>query len=175
MKKTLIALAIVSLSACASSKAPMAMAMLHPSGSQTARGSVHFQDAGDQGVEVKVDLVGVPAGVHGFHVHEGSECGANGTAAGGHFNPGGMPHGAPDAVSHHAGDFGNVTADDKGEIHTTFYTHSVSVKEGQTNYVVGRAVILHAKADDLTSQPSGNAGDRIACGIATTMDPAMHH
>jgi Cu-Zn family superoxide dismutase len=173
MKKAFAIAAIVSLSACASSKAPMAMAMLHPSGSQTARGSVHFQDAGDQGVEVKVDLVGVPPGTHGFHVHEGTECGTNGAAAGGHFNPMTMPHGAPDAVSHHAGDFGNVTADDKGEVHTTFYTHSISLKEGQSNYVVGRTVVLHGNADDLTSQPAGNAGPRISCGVTTVMSGSM--
>jgi Cu-Zn family superoxide dismutase len=173
MKKAFAIAAIVSLSACASSKAPMAMAMLHPSGSQTARGSVHFQDAGDEGVEVKVDLVGVPPGTHGFHVHEGTECGTNGAAAGGHFNPMTMPHGAPDAVSHHAGDFGNVTADDKGEVHTTFYTHSVSLKEGQSNYVVGRTVVLHGNADDLTSQPAGNAGPRISCGVTTVMSGSM--
>lgn len=174
MKNALALAAIAVLSACASSKTPMAMAMLHPSGSQTARGSVHFQDAGDQGVEVKVDLVGVPPGVHGFHLHEGTECGVNGAAAGGHFNPTGMPHGAPDAVSHHAGDFGNITADDKGEVHTTFTTHSISLKEGQPNYIVGKALVLHAKADDLTTQPSGASGDRISCGVATVMSGDMH-
>ena len=174
MKKTLIALAATAMvSACASSKGPMAMAMLHPSGSQTARGSVHFQDAGDQGVEVKVDLVGVPPGVHGFHVHENGDCGNNGANAGGHFNPMTMPHGAPEAVSHHAGDFGNVTADDKGEVHTTFTTHSISLKEGQSNYVVGHAVVLHGNPDDLTSQPAGNAGPRISCGVTTVMTGKM--
>jgi len=95
----------------------------------------------------------------------------NGNAAAGHFNPTGAPHGAPDAASHHAGDFGNVTADANGEVHTTFTTHSITINSGATG-VVGHAIILHANADDLTSQPSGNAGARIACGVAEAM--AMH-
>jgi Cu-Zn family superoxide dismutase len=84
-----------------------------------------------------------------------------------------MPHGSPDAVSHHAGDFGNVTADEKGEVHTTFTTHSISLKEGQSNYVIGRAIVLHGNPDDLTSQPSGNAGPRVSCGVATVMSGKM--
>lgn len=176
MKKALLGISLFAFVACAHSKAPMAMAMLHPAGSQTARGMVHFQDAGDAGVEVKVDLFGVPAGVHGFHVHEKGDCGNNGQNAGGHFNPTGMIHGAPDAASHHAGDFGNVTADDKGEVHTTFTTHSISLKEGQSNNAIGHAVVLHANPDDLTSQPAGNAGARIACGVVTLMSAAeMQH
>jgi Cu-Zn family superoxide dismutase len=85
-----------------------------------------------------------------------------------------MVHGAPDAVSHHAGDFGNVTADANGEVHTRFTTHSVSLKSGETTYPVGKAVVLHEKADDLVSQPSGNAGARIACGVLGTMPAGMH-
>ena len=175
MKKALIVLAAITLAACAHSKVPMGMAMLHPAGSQTARGMVHFQDMGEQGVEVKIDLVGVPPGVHGFHVHEKGDCGNNGQNAGGHFNPGGMPHGAPDMASHHAGDFGNVTADDKGEVHATFMTHSISLKSDQSSYAVGHAVVLHANPDDLTSQPAGNAGPRIACGVIETMAGDMQH
>ena len=175
MKKTLLIISAFALAACAHSRQPMGMAMLHPAGAQTARGMVHFQDAGDQGVEVKVDLAGVPAGVHGFHVHEKGDCGNNGQNAGGHFNPTGMIHGAPDAASHHAGDFGNVTADDKGEVHTTFMTHSISLKEGQSNNVLGHAIVLHANPDDLTSQPAGNAGARIACGVVEVMAGEMQH
>jgi Cu-Zn family superoxide dismutase len=77
-----------------------------------------------------------------------------------------MIHGAPDAQSHHAGDFGNVTADANGEVHTRFETYSVTVKPGATS-VVGHAVVLHGNPDDLVSQPAGNAGPRIACGVVT--------
>ena len=176
MRKTIVILSFAALTAaCAHTKSPMGVANLNPSGSQTARGTIHLQDAGDQGVEVKADLVGVPPGVHGFHVHETGDCGNNGQNAGGHFNPTGMPHGAPDAVSKHAGDFGNVTADANGEVHTQFMTHSISLKEGTPTYAVGRAIVLHANPDDLTTQPSGNAGARIACGVVNVMAGDMQH
>jgi Cu-Zn family superoxide dismutase len=170
MKKfAVITIGVVVLAACAHSKQPMAMAMLQPSTGSTAQGSVHFTQLSDGTVDVVADLTGVPPGVHGFHVHENGDCGNNGQAAGGHFNPMNMPHAAPDAASHHAGDFGNVTADEKGEVHARFNTHSLSVGAG-SNSSVGHAVILHANADDLSTQPSGNAGARIACGIVTMMD-----
>jgi Cu-Zn family superoxide dismutase len=124
---------------------------------------------------VQVDLTGVPPGTHGFHIHEKGDCGNNGANAGAHFNPTGMVHGAPDAVSHHAGDFGNVTAEANGEVHTRFTTHSISLKAADPTSPVGRAVVLHEKADDLVTQPSGNAGARIACGIVETVSGAMQH
>jgi len=174
MKKTFIILAtVVIVLGCAHSRAPMASATLQPSSGQTAKGTVHFTDVGDGNVEVLVDLTGVPPGVHGFHVHEKGDCGNNGNNAGGHFNPTGMVHGAPDAVSHHAGDFGNVTADANGEVHTRFTTHSITLKSGETTNPVGHAVVLHEKADDLVTQPSGNAGARIACGVIQTMSGSM--
>jgi Cu-Zn family superoxide dismutase len=166
MKKTFVILASVLLVlGCAHSRGPTAMATLQPSSGQTAKGTVHLSDAGDGLVEVVVDLTGVPPGTHGFHIHEKGDCGNNGANAGGHFNPTGMIHGAPDAKSHHAGDFGNVTADANGEVHTRFTTHSISLKSGDSTNPVGHAVVLHEKADDLITQPSGNAGARIACGV----------
>jgi Cu-Zn family superoxide dismutase len=176
MKKlTLSALAILFFAACAHRSAgPMAMATLAPTTGSTAQGMVHFHELADGSVEVKADLTGVPEGIHGFHVHDKGACGDNGNAAGGHFNPSGASHGAPDAASHHAGDFGNVTADAKGEVHTTFTTKSITVSEGP-NSVSGHAVILHAKEDDLQTQPTGNAGARIACGVVETMAGGMQH
>ena len=120
----------------------------------------------DGSVDVQVDLTCVPAGVHGFHVHEKGDCGDNGNAAGGHFNPDSTAHGAPEMPPHHAGDFGNVTANAAGEVHTRFTTRSVTVEAGAKS-AVGRAIILHANPDDLTTQPTGNAGGRIACGVVT--------
>src|SRR4030081_2332872 len=153
MKKlSFLVVAVLISGACAHAKRPMAMATLAPSSGQTAKGTVHLADVGDGNVEVIIDLTGVPPGTHGFHIHEKGDCGNNGANAGGHFNPTGMVHGAPDAVSHHAGDFGNVTADASGEVHTRFTTHSVSLKSGETNNPVGKAVVLHEKADDLVSQ-----------------------
>jgi Cu-Zn family superoxide dismutase len=170
MKKLLVVPFALFIAACGHSKGPMATATLDPT-TGMAKGTVHFQDAGENGVEVVADLTGVPPGVHGFHVHEKGDCGNNAMNAGGHFNPNGMVHGAPDAVSHHAGDFGNVTADDKGEVHTRFTTHSISINTG-SNGVVGHAVVLHGNPDDLVSQPAGNAGPRIACGVVTLMNMA---
>jgi Cu-Zn family superoxide dismutase len=172
MKKLAILAAILFALGCAHSKVPSAMATLAPSSGQTAKGTVHFTDAGDGNVEVQVDLTGVPPGTHGFHIHEKGDCGNNGMNAGGHFNPMSMPHGAPDAQSHHAGDFGNVTADANGEVHTRITTHSISLKSGETTNPIGRAVVLHEKADDLTTQPTGNAGARIACGVIETISGA---
>ncbi len=167
MTLTSVLLLALALFGCAhSTKGPMAMAMLAPTSGSTAQGMVHFQELGDGSVEVQVDLSGVPAGTHGFHVHDKGDCGDNGNAAGGHFNPASMSHGAPEAVSHHAGDFGNLTTDAAGRVQTRFTTRSITVKEG-SNSVVGHAVILHANPDDLVTQPTGNAGGRISCGVAT--------
>src|SRR5436190_3470058 len=164
----LIAISTLVLVSCRSGRGAMAMANLNPSEGQTAKGTVHFHDQGEGLVEVVVDLTGVPPGEHGFHVHDKGDCGNNGQNAGGHFNPTNMVHGAPDAQSHHAGDFGNVTAGANGEVHTRFETHSITVKEGAMS-VVGHAVVLHGNPDDLVSQPAGNAGPRIACGVTTLM------
>lgn len=159
-----LSLFALALAACAHSR-PAATATLEPtSAASTAHGTVRLQETGDGNVEVTVDLTNVPPGVHGFHIHDKGACGNGGNDAGGHFNPNSMIHGAPDAVSHHAGDFGNVTADDKGEVHTRFTTAAVTLGTA-SNSAIGHAVILHANPDDLTTQPTGNAGGRIACGV----------
>lgn len=176
MKKMLLAaLSLIIIAACAHTKSgPMATATLASTSGSTAQGTVHFLQLADGSVDVMADLTGVTPGVHGFHVHEKGDCGDNGNAAGGHFNPTGAPHAGPEAASHHSGDFGNVTADAKGEVHTHFTTRSITVTEGSQS-VVGHAVILHANPDDLTTQPSGNAGPRVACGVVTLMAGEMQH
>src|SRR5947209_5518509 len=170
MKKLLlISFTLLLAGACAHGTHPMAMAMLTPISGSHAQGMVHFEQMSDGTVEIKADITGLaPNSIHGFHLHDKGDCADNGNAAGGHFNPTNMPHGAPDAQSHHAGDFGNVTADDKGEVHTRFTTHSISINS-DSNGVVGHAVVLHGSPDDLVSQPAGNAGPRIACGVVTLM------
>src|SRR6476646_9170588 len=176
MKKIALLPIVFLFVACSmTKKGPSAMAMLTPISGSTATGMVHFKELTDGSVDVSADLTNVPAGVHGFHVHDKGDCSDNGNAAGGHFNPTNMPHAAPDAQSHHAGDFGNVTAESNGEVHTKFNTRSITVHDGVAS-VVGHAVILHGNPDDLTTQPSGNAGPRIACGVATLHDMAgMKH
>lgn len=164
--KTLVLLAILLLvlAACATVTRPTAVATLAPISGSTAQGTVELVQLADGRVRVSANLSGVPEGVHGFHIHEKGDCGDNGNAAGGHFNPTGAGHGAPTTESHHAGDFGNVTADANGQVRTEFTTSSISVEAGASS-AVGRAVILHANPDDLVTQPTGNAGGRIACGV----------
>ena len=166
MKKLILfSIAALVLASCASTATgPSASVTLSPISGSTAAGTVTFAQLADGAVCVTVDLPGVPPGVHGFHIHDKGDCGDNGNAAGGHFNPATTAHGAPSADPHHAGDFGNVTANASGRVHTDFTTRSVTVEAGP-NSVVGHAVILHANPDDLVTQPTGNAGARIACGI----------
>lgn len=168
MKKLVVLVVpILLLAACATMNRPTAVATLSPTTGQTAQGTVRFVQMADGAVEVNVELTSVPPGVHGFHIHEKGDCGDNGNAAGGHFNPTATAHGAPNADPHHAGDFGNVTADNNGVVSARFTTRSITVEPG-ANSAVGRAVILHANPDDLTTQPTGNAGARIACGVVGT-------
>ncbi len=168
MKKlVLFSISLLFVASCASmASGPMATATLAPTSGNTAAGTVNLTQLGDGSVEVQVNLTGVPPGTHGFHIHEKGDCGDNGNAAGGHYNPMSTAHGAPTADPHHAGDFGNVTADANGIVNTRFTTRSVTVESGHMT-AVGHAVILHANPDDLQTQPTGNAGGRIACGVVT--------
>src|SRR5437762_7957574 len=103
---------------CASTttQLPMAMATIAPTTGQTAKGTVHFMDLKDGAVEIDIDLTGLTPGQHGFHVHEKGDCSDDAKAAGPHFNPTGEPHGGPSTPQHHAGDFGNITADANGNV-----------------------------------------------------------
>ena len=165
MKKlSLLPLFVFAVSCASMATGPTATAIMAPASGSTAAGTVTFTELADGSVRVKVEMTGVPEGVHGFHVHDKGDCGDNGNAAGGHFNPHGTAHGTPASAASHAGDFGNVTADPQGRIRARFTTRSVTVSPGATS-AVGHAVILHANPDDLTTQPTGNAGGRISCGV----------
>ena len=166
MKKLMFTMTIPVLmfAACTSTRGPIARATLSPTSGNTAQGTVEFRQMRDGAVKVDVSLTNVPAGARGFHVHEFGSCADNGNAAGGHFNPTNMPHASPEAASHHAGDFGNIEVSANGEVRTTFNTRAITVTDGPRS-VVGKAVIVHAKRDDLVSQPTGDAGARIACGV----------
>ena len=140
-------------------------------------GRVAFRALGNDGVQIDYELVGLPGGEHGFHIHENGSCepdstGTPGGAAGGHFNPLDSPHGPPSnsPSGRHAGDLGNLTAA-TNESRTTRGTIADSVLTfGALTNVVGKAVVVHAGADDLESQPSGDAGSRIACGVIRPAD-----
>jgi Cu-Zn family superoxide dismutase len=142
-----------------------ATAQLQPTYGHTAAGTVHLRAGKDGAVRVVAELSGLPPGAHGFHVHEKGDCSApDGKSAGDHFNPDKVDHGAPAAMPHHAGDFGNLTAGPDGKATMTVTVDFVSLDDGPRS-AIGRAIVIHEKADDLKTQPSGNAGARIACGV----------
>lgn len=143
---------------------PAAMAALKPLGDNKVSGTVQFMQQG-QGVHAKVEVTGLPPdSEHGFHVHEKGDCSApDGTSAGGHFEPHGKPHGPQDAA-HHSGDMPSLKSDANGRATLDFKMENVTVAPGDST-VVGKAVIVHAKPDDFKTQPSGNSGARVACGV----------
>ncbi len=141
-----------------------AQAELAPASKSKVKGTATFVEA-NGGVEVTISVEGLTPGDHGWHVHEKGDCSApDAKSAGDHFNPENHKHGAPDAAEHHAGDFGNLTAGKDGKATKTFTMKGVTVTDGPSS-VVGRALIVHDKQDDLKTQPSGNAGARVACGV----------
>lgn len=140
------------------------IAVLHPTEGNNVNGVVRFTRTGD-GVQVEGEVHGLDANsTHGFHIHEFGDCSADdGTSAGGHFDPHDQSHGGPDAAERHAGDMGNLTSDDDGTAEIS-YTDTVMTFRGAAS-VLGRGVIVHAEEDDLESQPTGDAGDRLSCGV----------
>jgi Cu-Zn family superoxide dismutase len=136
---------------------------LAPTANQTARGEVTFTAVAG-GVQVVGSFSGLVFGEHGFHVHEKGDCSApDGASAGGHFNPGAKPHAARDAAARHVGDLGNLKADPYGLARVDFVDTGLSLTGPDS--IIGKAVIIHEKADDFTTQPTGNAGARQACGV----------
>jgi Cu-Zn family superoxide dismutase len=140
-----------------------AIAVLQPTKGNSVRGTVTYE-AVENGVRVVADISGLTPGKHGFHIHEFGDCSADdGSSAGGHFNPGGTPHGAPATDPRHAGDMGNIEADKDGRARLDYIDHTMKLT-GEDS-ILGHAVIVHEKEDDLKSQPTGNAGARVACGV----------
>ena len=128
-------------------------------------GWASFTEQPAGGVKVMVHVEKAPPGTHGLHIHEKGDCSdPEGKSAGGHFNPGAMDHAGPMDEKHHAGDLGNIEVKADGTGDLKIASKMLTVKEGP-NSVVGRAVIFHEKADDLKTQPTGNAGGRLACGV----------
>jgi Cu-Zn family superoxide dismutase len=148
-----------------------AVCVVHPLGDNKVSGKVTFTETAG-GVEVVADLTGLPPGEHGFHVHQFGDCSmADGICAGGHFNPTNMPHGGPDDAQRHVGDLGNVTADASGNAH--YQRVDKVIRLNGPHSVIGLSIIVHADPDDLTSQPTGNAGARVGCGVIGIADPKM--
>jgi superoxide dismutase, Cu-Zn family len=140
-----------------------ARATLQPAAGSEVKGEVTFEQT-KEGVRVHVQVEGLTPGQHGFHIHERGDCSApDFSSAGEHYAPNSHPHGPPGAMSH-AGDLGNLEANADGEAEQSIVTQQLA-SEQDLRKIVGKAVIIHAKADDFTTQPSGASGDRVACGV----------
>jgi Cu-Zn family superoxide dismutase len=140
-----------------------ATAVLHPTAGNKVGGTVTFTEVAD-GVQVHANITGLTAGKHGFHVHEFGDCSApDASSAGAHFNPTNQPHAGPDDSARHVGDMGNVEANASGKATVDYVDHDMSLTNDQKS-VIGRSVVVHVKADDLKTQPSGDSGARVACG-----------
>jgi Cu-Zn family superoxide dismutase len=167
MKHTLGLIAIGTLFAgCAgmAPSGPSAVADLAPTAGNTAKGTVTFTQKGDK-VAVVASVSGLAPGNHGFHVHEKGDCSApDGTSAGGHFNPMGKPHAQPTTMDRHAGDMPMLAADSAGNATFTAELDVITVGGGVTD-VIGKSVIVHKDPDDFKTQPTGNSGARVACGV----------
>jgi Cu-Zn family superoxide dismutase len=141
---------------------PKATATLEPTKGNNTKGAVTFVQRGDK-VMVSATVSGLkPGAEHGFHIHEKGDCSSgDGMSTGGHFNPGGKPHG-PQSAEHHAGDMPSLKADPYGNAVENFTLTGVTVGSGP-NDVVGKGLIVHRDPDDFKTQPTGNAGPRLAC------------
>jgi superoxide dismutase, Cu-Zn family len=146
-----------------------AIAVLHPTKGSNVEGTVTFTRSGDE-IKIVADVTGLTPGKHGFHIHEFGDCSSpDGKAAGGHFNPSNNPHAGHDAAQRHEGDMGNLDADSSGKAHLEL-TDKMMMMSGEKS-IIGRGVIVHEKADDLKSQPTGDAGGRLACGVIGIAKP----
>lgn len=144
--------------------AARATAVLAPASGSSVKGTVTFVTEGG-GVRVVGDLEGLARGTHGFHVHERGDCSApDAESAGDHFAAdAAQPHGAPEAPARHTGDLGNIEADAHGRARFERLDPVIALSGPRS--IVGRAVVVHEKRDDLATQPGGDAGARVACGV----------
>ena len=155
---------VAALSACAGMGSERKVeAVLKPTQGNSVSGIVSFRQDSDA-VVVRAQVAGLTPGAHGFHIHEKGDCSApDATSAGGHFNPSGKPHGSPDHADHHVGDMPQLMADASGNARLTARLAGLALDGG--NGIIGRGVIVHAAPDDFKTQPTGNSGARVACGV----------
>ena len=156
----------LALAGCAAyTSGPSATAKLEPTRGNTTAGTVTFVQSGDV-VKVSGSITGLkPNAEHGFHVHEKGDCSSgDGMSTGGHFNPTAKPHGSHGAGEHHTGDLPSLKADKYGVAAFSFVSKSISVGGPMTD-IVGKGLIVHRDPDDYKTQPTGNAGPRLACAV----------
>ena len=148
----------------ATAQAQTATAALTPTAGNATSGTVTFTERGGK-ILVNAKVSGLAPGAHGFHVHEKGDCSAaDGMSAGGHFNPAGKPHGDPNVPDHHAGDMPMLQAGASGSATLPAELGVITIGSGATD-IVGKSVIVHKDADDFKTQPTGNSGARVACGV----------
>lgn len=130
----------------------------------------------ESGILIILEIQNAPPGAHGVHVHEAGDCSEDGfTTVGGHFNPDDRPHGSPESEEHHGGDLGNMSVAENGVGMLRLFAWDLTVAPG-THSVVGRSIVVHRDTDDFVSQPTGNTGPPIACGVIRSVnapDPAV--
>ena len=147
-----------------SAQGPAAVATLEPTKGNSTAGTVTFTQKGNK-VTVAAKVTGLAPGQHGFHLHEKGDCSSgDGMSAKGHFNPEGKPHGNPGSPERHAGDMPMLRADASGNAKLDTQLDIMTVTPGPAS-VVGRGLIVHADPDDFKTQPTGNAGARLACAV----------
>ena len=150
--------------------AKQANAMIGASSDSGVTGMAVFTQNGDQ-ITLTIEIQGATPGLHAVHIHANGDCSApDGTSAGGHWNPTGVAHGKWGEGEFHLGDIGNITVGEDGIGHITLTTDLWEIGTGSDVDVVGKGIIVHAGADDFTSQPSGDAGARIGCGVIVLVE-----
>ncbi len=156
------------LTACASTlenENPTATAVLQPSSGSQVHGTVNFTQIGDV-VRISGEIMGHTKGPKGFHIHEKGDCSdPKAMSAGGHFNPHKGKHGGPYGPVKHAGDIGNLVFNDQGVAKVNITVGNISVSKDRPDGIIGRALVVHMDPDDLKTDPTGNAGGRVACGV----------
>lgn len=146
-----------------------AVCVLKAAGGSGVTGTVTFTQT-DEGILIEAHVMGLSPGKHGFHIHEFGDVSADdGTSTGGHFNPDGVDHAGPDSESRHVGDLGNLEANDGG--HAMYNRVDTHIQLHGVKAILSRGIVIHAGEDDLTSQPTGAAGARVAVGVIGIAKP----